>query len=152
MLNIPVRGDGSIDELERQVVEDIGRWMKANSECIYGTRPWKIFGEGPAQENAAALTAQGFNEGKGKPLTSEDIRFAMKDKTLYATVMGWPENGEVLIKSLATGSTNYPEQINNVELISNRQPLKFERTTEGLLVHFPEEKVDEPYANALRVG
>ena len=53
LLNIPVRGDGSIDEIERGVVEDIGRWMQLNSESIYGTRPWKIFGEGPAQENAA---------------------------------------------------------------------------------------------------
>ena len=100
MLNIPVRGDGSIDELEREIVKEIGVWMKLNSKSIYGTRPWKIFGEGPQQESAGALTAQGFNEGKGKPYTSEDIRFAQKDKTLYATVMAWPENGTAIIKSL----------------------------------------------------
>lgn len=76
MLNIPLRGDGSLDELEFQVVEELGQWMRQNGESIYGTRPWKIFGEGPAQESAAALSAQGFNEGKGKPFTSEDIRFA----------------------------------------------------------------------------
>jgi alpha-L-fucosidase len=151
MLNIPVRGDGSIDELERQVVEDIGRWMNANSESIYGTRPWKIFGEGPAQESAAELTAQGFNEGKGKPFTSEDIRFSTKNNSLYATVMDWPENGKVLIKSLSTNSKYYPGQINKVELTSRKEPLKFERTNEGLVVYFPEEKVNEPYANALKI-
>ncbi len=57
--------------------------MKVNSESIYGTRPWKIFGEGPAQQAAAQLNAQGFNEGKGKPFTHEDIRFNAKgDVTL----------------------------------------------------------------------
>jgi len=146
MLNIPVRGDGSIDEAGRQVVEEIGRWMKLNGESIYGTRPWKVFGEGPAQENAAALSAQGFNEGKGKPFSAEDIRFAAKGEVLYATVMGWPEKGVVKIANLATASTNYPQEISKVELVSTKQPLKFERTSDGLLVYFPEKELPDSYA------
>ena len=66
LLNIPVRGDGTIDEKELKVVEGIANWMDVNKECIFGTRPWKVFGEGPASAGAA-LSAQGFNEGKGKP-------------------------------------------------------------------------------------
>ncbi|WP_321286243.1 alpha-L-fucosidase [uncultured Sunxiuqinia sp.] len=151
MLNIPVRGDGSIDEQERQVVEEIGIWMDQNSQSIYGTRPWKTFGEGPAQESAASLTAQGFNEGKGKPFTSEDIRFAIKGDVLYATVMGWPESGKALIKNLSLGNENYPREINKVELVSIKQPLKFERTAEGLMVYFPEKEVPASYANALKI-
>ena len=68
MLNIPVRGDGTIDEKERKIVEGIGVWMKVNSESIYGTRPWKIFGEGPAQQTATQLSGHGFNEGKGETI------------------------------------------------------------------------------------
>jgi len=152
MLNIPVRGDGSIDELERQVVEEIGSWMKRNSESIYGTRPWKVFGEGPAQEGAAALSAQGFNEGKGKPFTSHDVRFAVKKDVLYATVMGWPESGNVLIRSLASGNVNYPRQISKVELVNNKQPLEFERTANGLVVQFPGKETSESYANVLKIS
>nr|WP_262920118.1 alpha-L-fucosidase [Niabella hibiscisoli] len=74
LLNIPVRGNGTIDDLERKIVQDISRWMKLNSESIYDTRPWEIFGEGPSTENQAKLTGQGFNEGRTK-FTSEDIRF-----------------------------------------------------------------------------
>ncbi|MCW0483027.1 alpha-L-fucosidase [Gaoshiqia sediminis] len=151
MLNIPVRGDGSIDELERQVVEEIGGWMKLNGESIYGTRPWKVFGEGPAQESAAALSAQGFNEGKGKPFSAEDIRFATKGEVLYAIVMGWPEDGVVKIKSLAAASADYPKEINKVELVGTKQPLKFERTLDGLLVYFPKEEVSDSYAVPLRI-
>ena len=86
LLNIPVRGDGSIDDQEFSVLEGIGAWMDVNSEAIYDTRPWEVFGEGPAS-GGAALQAQGFNEGKGKPLTHEDIRFTQKGEVLYAFIM-----------------------------------------------------------------
>jgi alpha-L-fucosidase len=151
LLNIPVRGDGSIDEKERKIVEEIGRWMNANSESIFGTRPWKIFGEGPAQQAAAALTAQGFNEGKGKPFTSEDIRFVTKGEALYATALGWPENGKLLIKSLAKGSANYPKEITRVEWLANKQQLSFERTGDGLVVSLPDIKPEDSFANVVKI-
>lgn len=152
MLNIPLRGDGSLDELEFQVVEELGQWRRQNGESIYGTRPWKIFGEGPAHESAAALSAQGFNEGKGKPFTSEDIRFAAKGQVVYATVMGWPPNGIVRITALSASSHHYPQDIHMVELVGTNQPLKFERTGDGLLVYFPENRLPLPYAIPLRIS
>jgi len=39
LLNIPVRGDGSIDDKEQAVLEGIGAWMDLNKECIFDTRP-----------------------------------------------------------------------------------------------------------------
>lgn len=151
MLNIPLRGDGSMDELERTIVEEIGVWMNANGESIYGTRPWVIFGEGPAQKKSAALSAQGFNEGKGASFGAEDVRFAIKDKVLFATVMSWPSERAVLIKSLSEGSTNYPNKINNVQLVSTGENLKFERTADGLKVYFPAEQPVVSYANPLKI-
>jgi len=151
MLNIPVRGDGSIDEIERAIVEEIGEWMRLNGESIYGTRPWKIFGEGPQQESAAALTAQGFNEGKGKPYTSADFRFVTKGDKLYATAMSWPETGKVLIKSLKLGSSYYRSKIKKVKLVSTGTKLKFRQTHQGLEVYFPQEKTKISYANALEI-
>jgi alpha-L-fucosidase len=152
MLNIPVRGDGSIDEKERKIVEGIGAWMKVNSESIYGTRPWKIFGEGPAQQATAALNAQGFNEGKGKAFTNEDIRFATKGNVLFATAMGWPENGKVVIKSLAKNSEHFPKEIQKIEWVPTKQSLSFERNENGLVVSLPEKTSDEMnYANVIRI-
>ncbi len=152
MLNIPVRGDGTIDEKERKVVEGIGRWMKVNSESIYGTRPWKIFGEGPAQEAAAALTAQGFNEGKGKPFTAEDIRFATKENTLYATALGWPQDGKLTIKSLGKNSAHFAKEISKIEWLATGEPLQFERTEDRLIVSLPPNRNPEiSYANVIRI-
>jgi alpha-L-fucosidase len=152
MLNIPVRGDGTIDEKERKIVEDIGRWMKANSESIFATRPWKIFGEGPAQEAATHLSEQGFNEGKGKEFTYEDIRFATKDGILYATAMGWPEDGKLVIKSLAKNSKHLTKEIQKIEWLPTKQSLNFERNESGLHISLPEKASDDlTYANAIKI-
>lgn len=136
MLNIPVRGDGTIDDKERAVVEGIGEWMRVNHEGIYGTRPWTVCGEGPAMESVAALSAQGFNEGKGKPFGAEDIRFTTKGKTLYAIVLGWPENRTVSVKTLANGG-NVPK-IEAINLLGCTDKLGFEQTSGGLHVQMPD--------------
>jgi alpha-L-fucosidase len=102
MLNIPVRADGSIDSDEVEILEDIAAWMDINRGAIFNTRPWKIFGEGPALSEVAELSAQGFNEGKGKPLSAQDLRYTVsKDgKTLYAFAMGRPDKGELTLHAL----------------------------------------------------
>jgi alpha-L-fucosidase len=152
MLNIPVRGDGSIDEKERKIVEGIGAWMKINSESIYGTRPWKIFGEGPAQQKTAKLDGPGFNEGKGKAFTHEDIRFVTKGDVLYATSMGWPEDGKLVIKSLAKNNEHFPKEIQKIEWVSTKQSLTFERNENGLVVSLPEKTSDDlNYANVIKI-
>ena len=90
LLSVPIRGDGTIDEKERAIVEAIGEWLAVNGEAIYATRPWTVCGEGPQLENAPAVEAQGFNEGKGRPFTGEDVRYTQKGDTLYAFVLGRP--------------------------------------------------------------
>jgi alpha-L-fucosidase len=137
LLSVPVRGDGTIDSDELAVVEEIGEWMSINKEAIYATRPWKIFGEGPAKDSVAPLSAQGFNEGKGKPFESKDIRFTTKGPVLYATVLGWPEEGKVTIKSLAKGGSLYPGAVKNVQLLGTGAITNFVQTDEGLIITVP---------------
>lgn len=152
MLNIPLKGDGTMDDIELGIVEEIGKWMRANGESIYATRPWKIFGEGPAQAAAAELSAQGFNEGKGKPFSIEDVRFVTKADVLFATIMSEVKQPFVLIKSLASGSLNYPKRINSVELVATKEPLKFTRTEQGLKVFFPENSSLSSFAVPLKIS
>lgn len=38
LLNIGPRGDGSVVEFESDVLHEIGKWVKANGEAIYGSR------------------------------------------------------------------------------------------------------------------
>ena len=136
LLSVPVRGKGTIDDQERAIVEGIATWMAANGESIYGTRPWQLFGEGPAQASAAQLSAQGFNEGKGQPFGPQDIRFVTKGNVLYATALGWPAGGQLLITSLAEGKPLRPRPVGRVELLGHG-PVAFERTAQGLRVSLP---------------
>jgi len=134
LLNVPVRGDGSIDEKEEKVLEGIAAWMTVNSESIYATRPWKTFGEGPASAGNA-LSAQGFNEGKGKPFTAEDIRYtASKDgKTVYAIVCGLP-SGAVSLKSLGKTAGLLDRPVAKIEQLGANQTITWSADADALVV------------------
>jgi alpha-L-fucosidase len=133
LLNIPVRGDGSIDEKEEAVLEGIAAWMDVNKECIYGTRPWKTFGEGPASEGAE-LKAQGFNEGRGKPFTAEDIRYTVgKDGSLYAIVLGRP-SGPVALKSLGQTAALLDRPIDKIEQLGASDAITWSAGSDALIL------------------
>lgn len=151
LLNVPLRGDGTMDSDELKVVTEIGEWMKVNKEAIIGTRPWKKFGEGSAIEDAAPLSGPGFNEGKGKPFGAQDIRFTTKGKVLYAIPMGWPEGGELVIKSL--GSDNPAlARVNSITLLGHGVIKDFTRNPEGLKIKLPAGKPALSYAYVLKIS
>ncbi|MCA9235246.1 MAG: alpha-L-fucosidase [Planctomycetales bacterium] len=133
LLNIPVRGDGTIDEQERTIVDQIGQWMATNGEAIYGTRPWKIYGEGPKAEEENPLNAQGFNEGHGKPFTAADIRFLRKARRIYAFVMEWPASRTVAISSLGSNAGLLSERIAKVRLLGVGE-VSWDQTPNALLI------------------
>lgn len=133
LLNIPVRGDGTIDEKEMAVVERIASWMDTNKESIINTRPWKVFGEGPAAEASNPIKAQGFNEGKIK-FTSKDIRFNQNGNILYVSVMGIPEEN-ILIKSMST--SNEQNKVINIELLGSNEKIKWNQDADYLKIEKP---------------
>ena len=76
LLNFPLPNSGELDFEEMKVLEGITAWMAVNSEGIYTSRPWKIYGEGPSTK--VKIEAGNFNEDKQKDLTAEDVRFTTK--------------------------------------------------------------------------
>jgi alpha-L-fucosidase len=128
LLSIPQPGDGSIDSEEEKILDQMAEWMKTGGEAIFGSRPWRRFGEGP---NRPALGMQ--SEDKAKPFTARDIRFTTNKGALYALVLGRPE-GEVTISSLATGSA--PGPIERVTLLGGG-PLAHRRDDRGLHLKLP---------------
>jgi alpha-L-fucosidase len=113
LLSVPIRGDGSIDDIEKSILKDITAWMNVNQGAIFGTRPWKISGEG------------------------ENIRFVTKDNLLFAHVLSYPEDGTVLIKSLAANSPLFNTGIKDVCLLGSNNKCKHRRTEKGLMVELP---------------
>jgi alpha-L-fucosidase len=115
LLNFPLPNSGALDGEELWILSEITRWVAVNSEGIYSTRPWKIFGDGPAATApppaAAGRGGPRFGEQARKDLTAEEVRFTAKVNTLYAFVMGWPDR-ETVIQPL--GAANAGVKVDNL--------------------------------------
>ncbi len=135
LLSIPVRGDGTIDEKEVAILEDIGAWMDINEESIFDTRPWKIYGEGPAANSINPIKEQGFNEGK-VVMSEKDIRFNQKGKILYASVLGVPSE-DITIKSLGKNKVDF--KIEEVSMLGSDEKIKWEQKAEVLVIEKPKD-------------
>ena len=148
LLNIPLRADGTYDDKAARFLDELEAWMTQNRESIFGTRPWVKFGEGPVAEKKIDINAQGFNEGQYNGMDYRDIRFNQTPRYLYATAMGWPESGRLLIKSLAKGNPDFKGNITSVYLLGHGK-LKARQTAEGLEVWLP--KPTNDIAPVLRI-
>jgi alpha-L-fucosidase len=111
---------------------EIGRWLKINGEAIYGSRPWKIFGEGPTQ-----VVEGSFADTKRKAFTGQDIRFTTKERRLYAIDLAWPENAKLVVKSLAQIHGQKQGNVKSVRLLGHSGKLDWKQSTEGLVVTLP---------------
>ena len=137
LLSVPVRGNGTIDQNERNVLAGIKAWMDINSESIYGTRTWKTFGEGPLAEAANPMTAQGFNEGQS--YSSKDVRYVERNDTVYATIMRWPSAGDFTFKAFSIAEASYSGEVDKVELLGYGA-VDFRQDISGLTVGVPATK------------
>ena len=143
LLNIGPRSDGTIPDEVQQVLRDVGAWLKVNGDAIYGTRPWKVYGEGPTQ-----VAAGSFHDTDTHPYTAEDFRFTKKGDALYAIELGWPAKREAVIHSL--GAALGYSKISSVTLLGSDSKLAFEQQDDGLHIHLPEQNPGK-YAYSFRI-
>jgi alpha-L-fucosidase len=142
LLNIPVRGDGTIDEKEVAILDRITTWTQRNGRAIFGTRPWRRFGEGPTRPPVGML-----NEDQAKPFTAGDIRFTRKGRSLYAILLDLP-TGETAIKSL--GSQALPDAVIEHVQVLGGPAVRFTRDGDALRLTIPRSGDDE-FVPALRI-
>ena len=130
LLNVVQYPDGNLPPRSETLLATLKDWMAVNSDAIHGTRPWKVFGEGPTEGPSGA-----FQE--GADYTAKDIRFTMKEKVLYAITLGEPK-GRVVITSLDGRISGKMGSVRQVHLLGREQPLRFEQSEAGLAVSVPD--------------
>jgi alpha-L-fucosidase len=132
LLDVGPRPDGTIPDETQKRLRQIGAWMRTNGEAIYESRPADHFGEGPTQIKAGSYVADHIHD-----FTAEDIRFTTRAHAFYVHVLGAPSN-QVRVASLKRDTPLPGGPLRKAELLGSPQPLKWEWTPDGLMLHMPE--------------
>ncbi|MCB0115908.1 MAG: alpha-L-fucosidase [Caldilineaceae bacterium] len=146
LLNIGPRADGTIPQTEQEMLRAIGRWLAANGEAIYGTRPWHIYGEGPTQVQEGA-----FTDTRRAAFTSQDIRFTAKEGAIYAHVLRPPEDGTIAIRSLGQRSPHRLAQITAMRVLGRDAQVTWRHGEDALHVQI-HGQVDGEFPIVLKIA
>jgi len=118
LLNVGPIPDGTIHELQKEVLQGIGQWLEINGEGIYGTRPWE--------------------RAEGKTLDNLDIRFTHNNEILYIHLLNNPKG-----KSLKILALKIPQN-SKIRLLGYDNQLKWEQDQEDLIINIPEKLTESP--------
>ena len=137
LLNILQRPDGTIDDDADYILGELAGWFAVNAEAVYGTRPWRVFGEGDTR-----VTIDGFTEDK-TDWTRSDFRFTQKDGAVYAFMMGLKPGETAVLRSFAG------QEIHSVSLLGAGE-LPFQNAFGVLSAPLPE-RLPTRYTNVLKI-
>jgi alpha-L-fucosidase len=115
LLNLTQHGRGDLDPELVKIAKEVGAWLMANGEAIYGSRPFEVLGE-------------------------DSVFYTRNNGQVYATILNW-DNGKVLLKALHLAGTTIGK-VSKVELIGSNIKMNFTQDENGLTV--TPEKPAEP--------
>lgn len=141
LLNVGPTPEGIIKAENLSRMAEIGNWLKTNSEAVYGTKPWKVYGENA--DSAAYQTQQGFKadekdavfDGTPKDVV-QDIRFTSKGSDLYVIARSWRQT-KVLVKSLKENEYI----LKSVQLFGYKGKIHWRQTARGTTIIIPAKAV-----------
>ncbi len=121
LLNIGPKGDGTVPQHERQVLEEIGAWLGVNGEAIYDTDPALSLGSLPYGE------------------------FTQKGNNLYLHLLETPAEGKIRIAGFAGGVKSV------VSLDDPKRKLSHRLEKDTLEIALPENFLKENTIRVLRL-
>jgi len=134
LLNIVQTPEGDLEDDVLEILENIATWMQDNGDAIYGTRPWKVYGEGPSVSEAQE---KGQFDGLKdvRKYQSTDFRFTVKGKTLYAFCMEKP-TGDIRIKSLGL-KTATGQKVSSIKILGSSEKIQWSQNDDEVIIRKP---------------
>jgi alpha-L-fucosidase len=145
LLSIGPRANGTIPDEVRAILLDMGAWLDRNGEAIYGTQPWKVYGEGPTEVKTGFASDQ-----SNKSYTTEDFRFTRKGDYLYVISLACPADGTAAVHALGLAGEARGRSIQQVDLLGATGRVEWLQTTDALNVKLPPDAACR-YGFALRI-
>lgn len=156
LLSVELKPDGTIPGEIKQVVNNVGDWLKINGEAIYGTRPWKVYGDGKSVRGEAddiyeeevrnagedikkkKKTGEHYNQRTtaSPQFAADEVRFSTKGDDFYIIVMN-PTKGKFNIPTLGFGKETNPGKLKKLFRLDNSDKVEFQQSRAGLTVTIP---------------
>jgi alpha-L-fucosidase len=118
LLNVSPMDSGEIPAQQVARMRDIGRWMKVNSEAIYGTMP-TIFGA----EAGAYDLKRTDKSGNPQFVTGDEWRCTTTENRIYIHFLRWPKDSFTL--------NDVPNRVTKAYLLADPQRAPVSFTQEG---------------------
>ena len=135
LLNVVQTPEGDLEPDVLQILTEIAGWIKINGEGIYGSRPWKVYGEGPSlvevQEKGhfgGLKDTREYKEG--------DVRYTLKNGILYAFYMQKPTN-DLKFNALGMLSKLSAGKIKSIKLLGSNEKIVWKQENGFLKITKP---------------
>lgn len=150
LLNVVQTPEGDLEPDVLKILKDLSIWTAENGEGIYGSRPWKVYGEGPSTIKVNQSKGQfgGLSDRHG--YESADIRYTVKAGNLYAFCMNVPD-GKIRMSLLGKNSEYLDKPIATVSLLGSREKLTWTQQGDMLVINKPA-KLPGAKVTAYKIG
>ncbi|MGN0229859.1 MAG: alpha-L-fucosidase [Muribaculaceae bacterium] len=166
LLNVELKGDGTLPAEHKEILDSVGAWMKINKEAIYASKPWVVYGDNlnscqrvkernilnaDANNVLANATDENFNARTvtSTPYDSDEVRFTLNGDVLYIMVLN-PRVGQIKLPTLGLKSPDTFGEIKQIKMLGSKEKVKYVRNDDYLLLDVPQNR-PTPYAAVFKV-